>query len=50
VTLENVTAATPVTFTVANPSVSYFYKLELDIDVAGANGTVQISKIVYSVN
>lgn len=36
------------TFTIPTPAANKYYKVVFDIDVAGANGIVQISKVMYN--
>ena len=36
------------TFTIPTPAANKYYKVVFDIDVAGANGIVQISKVTYN--
>lgn len=38
------------TFTIVTPAKKLYYRLVLDMDVTGANGCIQISKIVYNGN
>lgn len=42
------TAACDLTFKVANPAKNKYYKIIFDMDVMGANGCIEISKVVYN--
>jgi len=47
-TLTPAAAAGDVTYTITKPQANLYYKLEIDNASATSNGSVQISKIVYT--